>query len=157
MIFIGLPGLSLHKDCASLILLWEGWNSPTLPCQGRTPTLASTIWSHPLSPSPAGCPWVGLFRQRSASGIWSSYWGNCVIAETDIESKVENEIAFIFKANNVREGDGSKTGNVEGAAQPLGTCTSQDRKVQTGKSKLATQITTSHNICMQNIQFGVLQ
>lgn len=74
-----------------------------------------------------------------------------------MESKVKNEIAFIFKANNVRKGVGSKTGNAEGAAQPLSTCTSEDRKVQTGKSKLATQITKSHDVCMQNIQFGVLQ
>lgn len=84
-------------------------------------------------------------------------WGDCIIAEIDIENKMENEIVSTSKANDAREGEGRKTGNAEKAAQPPSTCTSQDRKVQKGESKLTIQITKNHNIYVQNIQFSLLQ
>lgn len=90
-------------------LLW-------LPAQGHT-------WT----PS-TGCP-EGSLLQCSASGVQDSYWRDCIIAERDIENKVENERVSPSKKDSVREGAASKTGNAERAEKSLSTFTSQDRRV----------------------------
>lgn len=50
----------------------------------------ATTWT------PASCPCVGLCMWCSASSIWSSSSGACVIADTDLENEVKNEIQTIW-------------------------------------------------------------
>lgn len=74
----------------------------------------------------------------------------------DIENKMKNERVSAAKADDAREGVGSKT-ECRKSNTDTQHLLSQDRKVQKGECKLTIHIPENHSIYLQNIQFSILQ